>query len=119
MRASRLSPRSGLRSCSPRSGDDAAGSGSGAGKVRMRCLSDARVGDRVRLLEAPGKEVRTWLLLSGWEEAAEVQVLTSGWGGVVVSMGERRVAVPRWVAKAALVTCNPNSRSISNTGGRQ
>ena len=84
----------------------------------MRCLSDARVGDRVRLVEAPGKEVRTWLLLSGWEDAAGVEVVHSGWGGVVVSMGERRVAVPRWVAQAALVTCIRNSKLTFNTGDR-
>ena len=84
----------------------------------MRCLSDARIGDRVRLVEASGKAVRTWLLLSGWEEATEVQVLHSGWGGVVVSMGGRRVAVPRWVAQAVLVTCIRNSKSKSNTGDR-
>ena len=79
MRASQLSPLSGLWSRSARSGDPA-GSEIRAEKARLRCLSDARVGDRVRLVEAPGKEVRTWLLLSGWEEAAEVQVLHSGWG---------------------------------------
>lgn len=117
MRASRLSPRSGLRSRSPRSGDTA-GSGSGIGKVTMRCLSDACVGDCVRLVEAPGKAVRTWLLLSGWEEATEVQVLQSGWGGVVVRMGERRVAVPRWVAQAAFVNCIRNTKSTSKTGDR-
>ena len=117
MRASPLSPLSGLWSRSVRSGDPA-GPETRAGKSRLRCLSDARVGDRVRLVEAPGKEVRTWLLLSGWEEAAEVQVLHSGWGGVVVSMGEHRVAVPRWVAQAALVTCTRNSKSTFNTGDK-
>ena len=118
MRASQLSPLSGLWSRSLRSGDRSR-PGVRAESKGLKSLSDARVGDRVRLIEAPGKEVRRWLLLSGWEEATEVRVLSSGWGGVVVSMGERRVAVPKWGANAALVTCNPNSRSISNTGGRQ
>ena len=117
MRASQLSPLSGLWSRSPRSGD-AAGPRSGAGKARVTCLSDAHAGDRVRLAEAPGKGVRTWLLLVGWEEATEVQVLNSGWGGVVVAVDERRVAVPNWVAKAALVNCIRNTRSTSKTGDR-
>ena len=106
MRVSRLSPRSGLRLRSLCSGDPP-GPAARAGKSRSGCLSDARIGDRVHLVEAPGREVRMWLLLSGWEDAAEVEVLHSGWGGVVVSMGERRVAVPRWVAQAALVTRTP------------
>ena len=89
-----------------------------AGRSRLRCLSDARVGDRVRLVEAPDKEVRTWLLLSGWEDVTDIEVLHSGWGGVVVSMGERRVAVPRWVARAALVTCTRNSKSTFNRGDK-
>jgi len=117
MRASELSLLWGLRARSPRS-RDAAGSRSGADRVRVRCLADAQVGDCVRLVAAPGKEVRTWLLLSGWEEATEVQVLNSGWGGVVVSMGERRVAVPRWVAQAALVNCIRNTRSTCKTGDK-
>ena len=117
MRASQLSPLWGLWPRSVRSGDPA-GSETRAGKSRLGYLSDARVGDRVRLVEAPGKEVRTWLLLGGWEEAAEVLVLHSGWGGVVVSMGEHRVAVPRWVAQAALVTCTRNSKSTFNTGDK-
>ena len=33
-------------------------------------------------------------------------------------MGERRVAVPRWVAQAALVTCIHNSKLTFNTGDR-
>lgn len=84
----------------------------------MRCLSDTRIGDRVHLVEAPGKAVRTWLLLSGWEEATEVRVLNSGWGDVVVAMDERRVVVPSWVAQAALVNCIRNTRSTSKTGGK-
>ncbi len=115
MRASQLSPLLGLWSRSVRSGDRSL-PGVRAESEGLRCLSDARVGDRVRLVQAPGKEVRRWLLLSGWEEATEVQVLHSGWGGVVVSMGERRVAVPRWVAQVALVICTRNSKSTFNTG---
>ena len=112
MRASRLSPLSCFRSRSPRSGDAA-----GFGKVRVRCLPDARAGDRVRLVEAPGKEVRTGLLLGGREEARDVRVLNSGWGGVVLSMDEeRRAAAPNRAVQAALVTCNPDSKSTSNTG---
>ena len=117
MRVSELSPLSRLWSRSVRSGSSP-GPGARARKSRLRCLSDARIGDRVRLVEAPGKEVRMWLLLSDWEEPTEVQVLHSGWGGVVVSMGERRVAVPRWVAQAALVTCIRNSKSTFNTGDK-
>ena len=79
---------------------------------------DARVGDRVRLVEAPGEEVRTWLLLSGWEEAAVVQVLHSRVGRGGDFQGEHRVAVPRWVAQAALVTCTRNSKSTFNTGDK-
>lgn len=117
MRASQLNPFSGLWSRSLRSGDRSR-PGMRAESKGLKSLSDARVGDRVRLIEAPGKEIRRWLLLSGWEEAREVQVLHSGWGGVVVSMGEHRVAVPRWVAQAALVTLTRNSKSTFNTGDK-
>ena len=117
MRVSQLNLLSDFR---PRStcSDDPSEPVTQAGRSRPRCLSDARVGDRVRLVEAPGKEVRTWLLLSGWEEATEARVLHSGWGGVVVSLGERRVAVPRWIARVALVTCTRNSKSTFNTGDK-
>ena len=67
-------------------------------------LSDARMGERIRLFEASGKEALTWLLLSGWQEEVEVDVLHAGWGGVVLSIQGRRIAVPGWVARAALVT---------------
>ena len=68
------------------------------------CLRDTRPGDRVRLSGVPGREVLRWLLLSGWEEAVEAEVLHSGWGGVELSMEGHRIAVPGWVARAALVT---------------
>ena len=74
------------------------------GEGPPRHLSDTRGGERIRLFEASGKEVLTWLLLSGWQEEVEVDVLHAGWGGVVLSMQGRRIAVPGWVARAALVT---------------
>ena len=74
------------------------------GTGRPRRLCDTRTGDRVRLLGVPGREALRWLLLSGWEEAVEAEVLRSGRGGVDLSVEGRRVAVPGWVARATRVT---------------
>ena len=76
--------------------------GSGLGPTR---LCEVRAGDGVRLVEAEGKEARHWLLLAGWVEEQPVEVLRVGRGGVVLSIEERSVAVPGWVARTILVDC--------------
>lgn len=76
-------------------------------------LCEVRAGDGVRLVEAEGKEARLWLLLAGWVEERSVEVLRAGRGGVVLSIEERNVTVPGWVARMTLVDCTRRFRTRS------
>lgn len=76
-------------------------------------LCEVRAGDGVRLVEAEGKEARLWLLLAGWVEEQSVEVLRAGRGGVVLSIEERNVTVPGWVARTTLVDCTRRFKTKS------
>ena len=85
-------------------------SGSELGPTR---LCEVRAGDGVRLVEVEGKEARLWLLLAGWVEEQSVEVLRAGRGGVVLSIEERDVTVPGWVARTTLVDCTRRFKTKS------
>ena len=89
--------------------------GSGLGPTR---LCEVRAGDGVRLVKAEGKEARLWLLLVGWAEEQPVEVLRTGRGGVVLSIEERSVTVPGWVARTTLVDCTRRFERKSTRGER-
>ena len=90
-------------------------SGSELGPTR---LCEVRAGDGVRLVEAEGRETRLWLLLVGWVEQRPVEVLRAGRGGVVLSIEERNVSVPGWVARTTLIDCTRRFKRKSTPGER-